>query len=109
MSKNELTTVKVFRYEPEVDAEPHYSEFKVPYQGYTVLDVLTYIYENLDSSIAFRWACKKTFCRSCVLSVNGTPVLSCSAPAQNPMTIEPHPKFKVIKDLIVDLASKKDP
>ena len=82
MGKDELAVVKLFRFDPEVDTEPRYSEFKVPYRGRTVLDVLRYIYENLDSSIAFRWACRRAFCRSCVLSVNGKPALSCTAPAE---------------------------
>ena len=102
MNESELAKVKIFRFDPEVDTEPTYSEFEAPYQGRTVLDVLIHIYENIDSSIAFRWACKKTYCRGCVLLVNGRPALSCTALAEKNMVIEPHPKFKVIKDLVVD-------
>ncbi len=108
MNESELAKVKIFRFDPEVDTEPRYSEFEAPYQGRTVLDVLLYIYENMDSSIAFRWACKKTFCRGCILSVNGKPVLSCTAPAEKNMMIEPHPKFKVIKDLVVEITPTKN-
>ena len=43
MTDNELATVKIFKFDPEVDAEPRYDEFQVPYQGRTVLDVLRYI------------------------------------------------------------------
>jgi len=107
VAQNELGTVKLFRFDPEVDNKPRYDEFKAPYQGHTVLDVLRYIYENLDSSFAFRWACKRCFCRCCVVSVNGRAVLSCTAPAQKEMKIEPHPKFTLIKDLIVDLDRPK--
>ncbi len=103
MAENELATVKLFRFDPEVDAKPRYSEYKVPYKGHTVADVLLYIYENLDSTFAFRWACGKGFCRCCVVSVNERPALACMAPAQKNMKIGPHPKFKVIKDLIIDL------
>ena len=107
MAQNELGTVKLFRFDPEVDTKPRYDEFKVPYQGRTVLDVLIYIHQNKDSTFAFRWACGKCFCRSCVVSVNEKPVLACMAPAQNHMKIEPHPKFTLIKDLIVDLDKPK--
>ncbi len=100
--QEDLATVELFRFAPEVDSEPRYSIFKIPYQGLTVTNALAYIYENLDSSFAFRWACGKGFCRCCVISVNGKPVLSCMEPASKVMRIEPHPKFKVIKDLIVD-------
>lgn len=103
MVEDKLATVTLFRFDPEVDDKPWYSEFKAPYEGYTVLDVLLHIQENLDGAIAFRWGCGKGFCRSCVVSVNEKPMLPCNAPAVEYMKIEPHPKFKVLKDLIVDL------
>ncbi len=103
MARSELATVKLFKFDPEVDSEPRYTEFKdLPYKGYTVRDVLAYIYENLDSSFAFRWACNQGMCRCCVVKVNGKPVLSCQEVARKHMRIEPHHKFEVIKDLIVD-------
>lgn len=102
MIEDELATVELFLYHPKVDREPRYRKFKTPYKGYTVMNVLSYIYENLDSTFAFRWACSKGFCRCCVVSVNEKPVLACMEPASRYMKIEPHPKFKVIKDLIVD-------
>jgi succinate dehydrogenase/fumarate reductase iron-sulfur protein len=102
MGQNDLATVELFRFDPKVDSEPRYSLFRVPYEGYTVMNALVYIYENLDSSFAFRWACSKGFCRCCVVSVNGKPVLSCMEPASRYMRIEPHPKFRIIKDLLVD-------
>ena len=102
MVENELATVILFKVDPEVDTQPSYREFRVPYKGYTVLNVLSYIYEKLDSTFAFRWACSKGVCRACVVQVNGKPALACMEPATKHMKIEPHPKFKVIKDLIVD-------
>lgn len=107
MAQDELGTAKLFRFDPELDTKPRYDEFKVPYQGRTVLDVLLYIYENLDSTFAFRWACRKRFCRCCIVSVNERPALACTAPAQKDMKIEPHPKFTIIKDLVVDLDHPK--
>ena len=102
MVGDDLATVQLFRFDPEVDIRPRYSEFKVPYKGYTVANVLLYIYENLDSTFAFRWGCCKGLCRCCVVSVNGKPALSCMEPASKKMKIEPHPKFQVIKDLVID-------
>ena len=107
MVKEDLATVKLFRFDPEVDIDIRYSEYKVPYEGRTLLDVLRYIYENLDSTLAFRWACGALKCRCCVVSVNGKPVLACMEPASKYMKIEPHPKFEVMKDLIVDLSKPK--
>ena len=103
MAEDELALVKLFKFAPEVDKEPRYDEYRVPYLGRTVLDVLRYIYENLDSTFAYRWACTKNFCRACVVSVNGRPALACMKAAEKEMSIEPHPKFKLIKDLLVDL------
>ncbi|MFH1003520.1 MAG: 2Fe-2S iron-sulfur cluster-binding protein [Chloroflexota bacterium] len=102
MTDNELATVKLYKFDPEVDAEPRYDEYRVPYQGRTVLDVLRYIYENEDSTFAYRWACTKGFCRACVVSVNGQPALACMKSAEKEMKVEPHPKFRLIKDLLVD-------
>ena len=101
MSRDGLATVKLFRFNPATDVQPRYVEFRVPYEGDTVLSVLTHIFEKLDSSFSFRWACKQGHCRSCVVQVNGRSVLSCKEPASKYMKIEPHPKFKVIKDLVV--------
>ena len=108
MAQDELATVELFRFDPEVDSKPGYAEFKeLPYKGYTVRDVLAYIYENRDSSFAFRWACNQGLCRCCPVEVNGKPVLSCEEPASKNMKIDPHHKFKVKKDLIVDLDTLK--
>ena len=102
MSDDELAVVKVFRYDPEVDAGSRYQEYRVPYMYRTVLDVLRDIFENQDSTITFRWGCGKGRCRACAVSVNGRPVLACMKLAEKEMKIDPHPKFKVIKDLMVD-------
>ena len=102
MSRDELATVKLFRFDPDSDTDGRYVEFNVPYHGHTVLSVLTHIFEKLDSSLAFRWACKQGHCRSCVVQVNGKSVLSCKEPASKYMKIEPHRKFDVTKDLVVD-------
>jgi succinate dehydrogenase/fumarate reductase-like Fe-S protein len=102
MPTDDLATVEVFRFDPNVDSEPRYSSFRVSYKSYTVMNVLSYIYENLDNTYSFRWACGKGFCRCCVLCVNGKPVLACMEPASEYMKIEPHPKYQVLKDLLID-------
>lgn len=103
MNEEALATVKLFRYDPETDAEPRYVEYKVPYKGYTVKNVLQYIGENLDTTLSFRWGCGKGLCRCCIVSVNDQPCMSCTMPATSYMKIDPHPKFKVLKDIVVDL------
>ena len=102
MMKEKLAHVSLFRFDPEVDEQPWYQEFTVSYEGRTVLDVLRYIYENLDSTFTFRWCCDKGYCGSCVVSLNGKPAYACMKSAEGKMIIEPHPKFEVIKDLMID-------
>lgn len=42
------------------------------------------------------------------MRVNGEPVLACQELAAEEMVIEPHPKFQVIKDLVVDFDEVKE-
>lgn len=71
---SEVIQAKVFRYNPDVDKEPHYETYKVPYvEGMVVLDVLHSIYEKFDGSFAYRWACRAGQCGSCSVIINGKP------------------------------------
>jgi succinate dehydrogenase/fumarate reductase iron-sulfur protein len=95
--------VKIFRFDPSLDKIPRYQEYKdIPYTGRSILDVLRYIYEEYDSSLAFRRLCTKGSCGGCAMRVNGEPVLACQKLAINEMVLEPHPKFQIIKDLVVN-------
>jgi len=98
--------VKVFRYNPDADKEPHYETYDVPYQdGMVVLDVLNYIYEKYDSSLAYRWACRAGQCGSCAVIINGKPRVACRTKVEKdqPLTVTPLLQFPVVKDLVVDL------
>lgn len=68
-----------------------------------VMQVLHYIHENLDSSLAFRTNfCKRGSCGLCMVMVNKKAVKACSAPIEEYMLIEPITD-SVIKDLVVDM------
>lgn len=96
-------TVKVRRFDPSKDKEAHYDTFTIPLtENLSVLGALVYIYENLDSSLAFYYSCRDRKCGGCTVLVNGKAVLSCNVPAQENMTIDPLPKRKVIRDLLVE-------
>lgn len=73
----------------------------------TVLEVITYIYENINSNLSFRRGCERGKCGGCLVSVDGKPVIACNTKAKKQMTIEPVHKFEVIKDLVVDLDRPK--
>lgn len=103
-------SVKVFKFDPGADRKPRYVRFLVPHaEGATVLDILKYIQEHLDPGLAFRYGCEKGKCGSCPVEVNGQPVFSCHEPALSEMVIRPHPRFRVIRDLVVDFETLLEP
>jgi succinate dehydrogenase/fumarate reductase-like Fe-S protein len=106
--KEEMTTIKVFRFDPSDGSKARFDSYEVPYTGYTVLGTLEYVYKHYDSSLAFRAGCLgkgSGRCGACPVMVNGIPALSCQKMAEADMTVEPHPKFEIIKDVVVDLSS----
>jgi len=101
----ETCEVRVFRYNPNVDTEPHYDKFTVPYKpGMTILDALHHIYENLDPTLAYRWSCRAGQCGSCAMVVNGKPCAACRMQVEKdkPVTIAPLTQFPIVRDLVVD-------
>ncbi|MDO8690012.1 MAG: 2Fe-2S iron-sulfur cluster-binding protein [Dehalococcoidia bacterium] len=104
-----LARVRVRRHDPSSGAQPFFDEFDgVPFEDRSVLEVLHAIYQERDPSLAYRHVCTKGFCGSCQMVVNGVPVLACQSPAQAEMTIEPHPRFPVVRDLVVDRGWETD-
>ena len=101
--KNQDFEVNVYRFDPNVDVEPRYQEFSMPYEmGLSVLNVLQFIFENIDPSLSFYYSCRIGKCNGCLMMVNDRPTRTCTTPAQLKMTIEPLKGFSVIKDLVVD-------
>jgi fumarate reductase iron-sulfur subunit len=103
MAERKIKT-KIFRYTPQNGKqEGHYAVYEIPYQeGMSVLQVLDYIYENYDSSLAFYYSCRIGKCLGCFVDIDGKVKLACCTPADDNMTIGPHKKFTLIKDLMVD-------
>jgi len=102
---NDEVLVKVFRYDPSRDEAPRYQEYRVPRQeGMVIGDVLEYIYEHLDGSLAFRYECRTRQCASCVLEVNGKPGLGCMVPVGDAkeLVLEPVGSLPVVRDLVTD-------
>jgi len=119
MSTNEnLGSVKIFKFDPAIDKTPRYETFKVPYEGRTVLNVLETVYRDFDGELAFRYGCEgkhDSRCGACAVEVNGVSALACRKISEKEMVIEPHAKFEILKDLVVNFnavkksASKKIP
>jgi fumarate reductase iron-sulfur subunit len=102
-------TMRLTRYEPELDDEPRTEDFRVPlYDNWVVLDGLNYIKDRVDGSLAYRWSCRMGICGSCGMMVDGEPVLTCAAflteYAPGPVRVEPLANFPVIRDLVVDIS-----
>ncbi len=107
MVEDELATVSIFRFDPEIDIEPTYSEFKAPYKGCSVLDVLVYIYENLDSSLAYYSSCRDGVCLGCRMLINGKSALACVTFVKGNIKVEPRPKAEIVRDLVVKERKRK--
>ena len=102
-------TLKVYRFNPKIDQEPHYDIFTVEAEPTErVLDCLNKIRWTKDSSLSFRVSCAHGICGSDGLTINGQSALACQKlikdyDYQNEIVIEPLKYFTVIKDLIVDI------
>ena len=103
-------TFKVSRFRPGQDGKPRLKTYKVKlHGGATVLDGLIHIQENIDPALAFRRSCRSAICGSCAVRVNGKASLICDMQAKKAarkgvIVLEPLANFKVIRDLVVDLA-----
>jgi fumarate reductase (CoM/CoB) subunit B len=96
-------SVRVFRFDPDVDDQPHYQHYQVGvHQGARVLHVLHAIHDEMDPSITYRYCCGSGQCGSCAVRVNGRAVLACMEEAKDGMTIEPL-DLPVVRDLVVNM------
>ncbi len=104
-------TVRIQRFNPDVDSEPHLEAFEVEAQpGMTVLDALQDIKATVDGSVTFRRSCRHAICGSCAAEINGRHMLMCETPLadaagpEGQVTVGPLRYLPVIKDLVVDRA-----
>jgi fumarate reductase (CoM/CoB) subunit B len=96
-------TVKISRFDPEIDKEPRLEEYTVEVNdGARVLHVLHAIHDTIDPTLSYRYCCGSGQCGSCAVRVNGEPVLACTAEAEDNMVVEPL-NLPILKDLCVDL------
>lgn len=97
--------VRIYRQNPEEGGEPFFQDYEVPVtteDRYTVMDVLEYIYYNLDSSLAFysHSVCNHGICGRCGVKINGKPGLACTHRVTEPeLTLEPI-NSRVVRDLV---------
>ena len=84
--------------------------YTVPSQeSQTVLDVVTWIQQNAEPTLTYRFACRVGMCGSCAMMVNGEPRWTCRTHVKKvigdkPLEIAPLRNLPVIKDLAADMA-----
>ena len=90
-------------------SDGRYVSYDVPMrENQTVLDVVTWVQRNADSTLSYRFACRVGMCGSCAMTVNGRPRCTCrthvSKVASNGrITIGPLENLPIIKDLAADM------
>lgn len=102
-------TVKIKRYDPERDAEPHWESYQVDADPMDrALDLLMHVKWFHDGTLTFRKSCAHGICGSDAMKINGENLLACSVLVQDitkeggTVTFEPLPAAPVIKDLVID-------
>ncbi len=105
-------TVRIQRYNPDVDKKPYMQDFQVEMTpDTTVLDALQEIKTHQDGSVTFRKSCRHAICGSCAMNVNGRNTLACNTPMRSEVNkkgevnIGPLPYLPIIKDMVVDRSS----
>ncbi len=99
-------TVKIERFNPASDPEPYFDAYEVPIEkGWSLLNVLAYIYEELDPSLCYYGSCRVGKCVACHVKIDGKTRLACTELArQEDMVIEPLPTVRenFIRDMALD-------
>jgi len=98
---------EILRFDPKGNRK-YFSEYRVEVTGYTrVLEALLWIRENLDPTLNFRYSCRMAMCGSCGMLINGKPRLACKTLVRDiyndRIRIEPMPKYRVLRDLVVEM------
>lgn len=101
--------LRICRFNPETDREPHYDVFEVEANlTDRILDCLNKIRWEQDSSLSYRMSCAHGICGSDAVTINGVPALACQKLVKDydynqEITVEPLKFFPVVKDLNVNL------
>ena len=105
MADNAIT-VSVWRGDADGGS---YESFAVPKQpSQTVLDVVTWIQQQADPTLTYRFACRVGMCGSCAMMVNDEPRWTCRTHVERVLEngsirIAPLRNLPVIKDLATDM------
>ena len=77
--------------------------YAVPRGEYrNVLEALCHVYEQEDSTLAFRVGCRYKTCGLCAIEIDGLPGIACLTGLKDEMVLRPLSKLPVVRDLVVD-------
>jgi succinate dehydrogenase / fumarate reductase iron-sulfur subunit len=102
-------TLRIRRFDPEKDAEPHWEDYHVTVHSTDrLLDALHQVKWEQDGSLSFRRSCAHGVCGSDAMRVNGRNRLSCKSLIKDlnpdqPILVEAIKGLPLLKDLIVDM------
>ncbi len=100
--------LRIFRQDPSKERSGSWKEYMVPEEErMVVLEAVTYVIENLDTTLSARWNCEAARCGSCSAEINGVPRLMCKTRLDtlgDTVTVGPMRAFKLIKDLVTDVS-----
>ena len=106
-----LRQFKIYRYSPEEGGNPRWDVYWVDMDkaGTMILDVLFYIKNTIDPTLAFRRSCREGVCGSCAMNIAGQNTIACTKGFDElpggVISIAPLPHQPVVKDLIPDLTN----
>jgi succinate dehydrogenase / fumarate reductase iron-sulfur subunit len=99
--------LKVLRFNPEKDDQPHFENYTVQAEPMErLLDCLHKIKWYQDGSLALRRSCGHGICGSDAMVINGVNALACKVLVKDlkqPITVEPIRGLPLQKDLVVDM------
>ena len=102
-----IITLKIRRFNPEIDDEPHWEYYDVTAMPTDrVLNLLHQVKWEQDGSLTFRRSCAHGVCGSDAMRINGVNRLACKVLAKDmpdEITIEPIKGLPLEKDLVVDM------
>src|SRR3970282_1471666 len=100
-------TLKIFRYNPEVDKKFHYETYTLEAEETDrILDLLEHVKGYNDGTLSFRRSCAHGVCGSDAMRINGRNLLACKVLVKElgrEITVEPILGLPVLKDMIVDM------
>ncbi len=107
MENSPKITVRVFRFDPGADKAGRLEEFAVASAAPLSVMALLAKVRELDATFCCRTStCFKGRCGSCLVRVNGRDAFGCTTLAHpgETVVIEPHSRYAVIRDVVVDFA-----